>query len=173
MTAILQKMNEATPLCTSIISNVADVWGTAIDNNYDFNIALPYLYEEMGLSVQTPELAIDDPDAPLAWYYCTDTEVGLFNSDQAGCIEKDNYMLDDLSDLDVLNSEIDQMLATLKNPPEDFSDVYDDFKTLYVTYDGLYQLAVEPSGSFQSYCTDSNDLSNDFESQCKIVKIGL
>jgi hypothetical protein len=69
--------------------------------------------------------------------------------------------------------EIDLLLKDLNNPPEKYQKFYDMLIDIQLNYETYVDLAEYPSGSFETYSKNVNDLSNDLYKQLKEFELRL
>lgn len=79
----------------------------------------------------------------------------------------------DFQYLDNDKNNIDQLMNTLKNPPAKFKDTYDNLLNMYSDYTEYLSMVEEPSGSYNSYTSKANNLSDDMAKAYNKIKIML
>lgn len=122
--------------CASLREVVVTVWGNSIDNKYaDFNKALSSLYqgESYEALAEIPRVIVSEDTATNFV-----TALETLKSDDAS-LEK---QMKEMSTL-----EIDEQ-------------IYEAFVSLYSQYVILYNQVLSPSGSYITYCSDTNESAN-------------
>ena len=66
--------------------------------------------------------------------------------------------------------EIKDKISELNNPPKGYEKVYDELLDMYTFSEEYLEMALNPSGSLQSFNEDKNRLSSDILSQHKRVE---
>ncbi len=56
--------------------------------------------------------------------------------------------------------KIDELMKNLQNPPENYLELYKLILEFYSTYTELYEMALNPSGSFSSYTSKKRDTTD-------------
>jgi len=80
--------------------------------------------------------------------------VGAFHDDfntSLSTLYADDDVLTVVSGLQASREIVDDIMADLQNPPDEFSACYDAADSLYDAYCDLVDLAISPSGSLRSY----------------------
>ena len=55
---------------------------------------------------------------------------------------------------------VNSLMKTLKNPPKEYQEAYEDLRTYYDAYIEFTDLVINPTGSLQSYTNDFNNLDS-------------
>lgn len=70
----------------------------------------------------------------------------------------DEEFSEDISDLENDKLEVEAIMSSLKNPPEEYEKCYDALLTFYTDYCQLIEMATDPSSSYNKYSQDLNDV---------------
>ena len=81
-------------------------------------------------------------------------------NDALNNLYNDGAFQSDISLLEADQKEITEIVKIMKDAPEEFSSTYDDLKQLYSAYQTFSGLAVNSSGSYNSY-SDSVEKATD------------
>ena len=73
----------------------------------------------------------------------------------------DGAFQSDISSLEADQKEITEIVKIMKDAPEEFSSTYDDLKQLYTAYQTYSGLAVNSSGSYNSYSDNVEKSANE------------
>ncbi|MCD5324160.1 MULTISPECIES: hypothetical protein [Pontibacillus] len=76
-----------------------------------------------------------------------------------------------LKDLKSGRDKLDSKIQELQDVHPQFENVYDDFLDLYATYTQINDLAIEPTGSLQSYGDNYERLNGDFNQSYSTIKV--
>jgi hypothetical protein len=64
-------------------------------------------------------------------------------------------------------------LVKLNNPSKNYEEIYNKVLDYYSSYEKYMDLAISPSGSYNTYTNSVNSLSSEVESQYNILKISM
>ncbi|MCR6116613.1 hypothetical protein HXA31_19995 [Salipaludibacillus agaradhaerens] len=67
-------------------------------------------------------------------------------------------------------NEIKEKVNELNNPPKDFEKVYDELLDMFTYTEEYIEMALDPSGSLQSFNEEKNQLSSDIASKHKRIE---
>ncbi|MGN0411228.1 MAG: zinc ribbon domain-containing protein [Candidatus Fimousia sp.] len=87
--------------------------------------------------------------------------VGDFN-DAISALYADK--IDECTSLKENQEEIDEIMGDLKNPSEEYEECYDALTDVYSAYRSLIDLAIDPTGSYTSFCSSKNEKIDNFVS---------
>ena len=90
---------------------------------------------------------------------------GYFVSDFNTALENlyaDSDTQDTISYIQSNQASVKEVIKKLQNPPEGLNKCYDTVTVLYEAYKTLTDLAINPTGSYNSVSTDENDTVSDF-----------
>ena len=62
-----------------------------------------------------------------------------------------------IQDIKINQASVKNMMKDLQNPPDEYESAYDSLKDLYDAYLDLTNLAINPTGSLQSFSNSFND----------------
>lgn len=68
---------------------------------------------------------------------------------------------------------VDELMKELATPPEKYATCYSTITELYKTYSTFTSLAIQPTGSYNSYTEDFKKLDSDFNSTYDLIKTQL
>lgn len=85
---------------------------------------------------------------------------GKFNDDfnkSLMMLMVDDNFISDISDIESNQDTVQEIMKSMKNPPEGFEDAYDALKAFYDSYTKIINMAINPSGNLNSYTSNFND----------------
>lgn len=74
-----------------------------------------------------------------------------------GLLFADDEIKNDISDIDQNQADVQTMLKELKNPEAEFEDCYSTLNDLYIEYKGITDLAINPTGSYNTFASGKNE----------------
>lgn len=80
---------------------------------------------------------------------------------------------DQINGLKDSNEKIEQDMQMLRECPAQYKDAYNALIELYGIYSQIYSLALNPSGSLQSFNNKIHDLKSDFDNKSSKLKLFL
>ena len=78
-----------------------------------------------------------------------------------------------ISDIEMNQNNVAKLMKDLQNPPEEYMDAYQAIKDFYESYLELTNLAVNPSGSLQTYANNFNRADSDTIQRYESMKLYL
>ena len=87
-------------------------------------------------------------------YYVSDFNEALKN------LFSDSSFSGQIADINDNKDTVNSLMKKLKNPPEKYKDAYESLSKLYDAYISLTNLAIDPTGSLQTYSQNFNDADN-------------
>lgn len=78
-----------------------------------------------------------------------------------------------LADIETSKDTIDEKIANLQSIHVDFENAYLDMLDYYEIYAAIYKTASDPTGSYQSYSEEVNELESDLEKNYNRIKIRI
>lgn len=96
--------------------------------------------------------------------YTYNSNVG-FNPDFNTSLQKlfaDQSIKDTISKIESNQKTVSSLMKKMQNPPKEYQTSYETLSKLYVAYQGLTDLAVNPSGTLTTYSESKNTKANDF-----------
>lgn len=78
-------------------------------------------------------------------------------NDALGNLFADDSFQDKLESISNNQQEVTSLMRKMNNPPDEWKDAYNELKVFYDEYINLTNLAINPTGSLQSYSTDFNE----------------
>ena len=97
-----------------------------------------------------------------------------FNSDfnaSLRLLSQDPDIISQKSDLKKIREEVNELMKSLKNPPKELQNSYNDLDKLYRVFTLYTELAINPSGTLNSFTSKANDYSSEFLENYNILKI--
>ena len=88
-------------------------------------------------------------------YYVSDFNDALQN------LFSDSSFSGQIADINDNKDTVNSLMKKLKNPPEEYKDAYESLSKLYDAYISLTNLAIDPTGSLQTYSQNFNDADNE------------
>lgn len=85
----------------------------------------------------------------------------------------DSAFTSDLSLISTNQTSVEELMKSLKNPPAEYDDAYDELNELYAVYLEFTNLALDPQGNLSSYTENFNDLDSEFVTCYNQMKIYL
>ncbi len=104
----------------------------------------------------------------------TRNDWGTFNDDFNDSLSKlfsDSSFKIDISAIEINQSTVSELMKALKNPPEEYEEAYDAIKELYDSYLELTNLAINPSGSLQTFSSNFNNADSEVSIKYNAMKI--
>ena len=89
--------------------------------------------------------------------------VSDFN-DALGNLYSDNTTSKKVSNIKDNQSLVEDIMKKLQSPPDKLEKCYETITDLYSAYQGVTDLAINPTGSYSSYADDKKNKINDFMS---------
>ena len=83
----------------------------------------------------------------------------------------DNDYSKKIESIESNQESVAQSMKDMKNPPDDWKDAYDDLKSLYDAYIKLTNMAVNPTGSLQTFSNDFNSADTAFSTEWGKMKL--
>lgn len=83
-------------------------------------------------------------------------------NDALGNLFNDSSFIEDTLIIEMNQSDVEDLMKSLKNPPEEYDDAYDAVKDCYEAYLELTNLALNPSGNLQTYSSNFNNAVSAF-----------
>jgi ABC-type Na+ efflux pump permease subunit len=104
----------------------------------------------------------------------TKTNIGNFNEDfntSLSVLFDDENFKSSISE--ILNDQlkVTELMKTLKNPPNNYNDAYLGIKALYDSYVKFTNLAINPTGSYNSYSEEFSNLDKEILNNYNAIKI--
>lgn len=96
---------------------------------------------------------------------------GVWNDDFNDSLS--SLYIDKLVDSSSLKKELDsnsEKMKELSNPPDDYSNIHDNLLNLYVSYESVINLAIDPSGNYTSFSESKRAKIDQFLSDFNKVK---
>lgn len=78
-----------------------------------------------------------------------------------------------IADINSNKDTVNSLMKKLKNPPEEYKDVYEALAKLYDAYISLTNLATDPTGSLQTFSQNYNDSDNETLNSYNVLKMYL
>jgi type II secretory pathway pseudopilin PulG len=78
-----------------------------------------------------------------------------------------------LADIEASKDTIDEKISSLQSTHVDFENAYLDLLDFYEVYAAIYKTASDPTGSYQSYSEEVNELESDLEKNYSRIKIRI
>ena len=88
-------------------------------------------------------------------YFVSDFNDALAN------LSADTSFQNKISSIEDNQEKVSSLMRELKNPPKEYKDAYEAISELYDAYLSLTNLAIDPSGSLQTYSTNFNDADSE------------
>lgn len=88
-------------------------------------------------------------------YYVSDFNDALQN------LFSDSSFSGQIADINSNKDTVNSLMKQLKNPPEEYKDVYEALSKFYDAYISLTNLATDPTGSLQTFSQNFNDADNE------------
>ena len=63
------------------------------------------------------------------------------------------------------------MMKDMKNPPDEWTEAYDELRSFYDAYTEFTNLVVSPTGSLQDYSTNFNNLDSKVSNEYNKMKM--
>lgn len=85
----------------------------------------------------------------------------------------DNDFVKKISEIEMNQSEVTELMKKLKNPPKKYEEAYSVLKTYYDNYLKMTKMVIYPSGSFSSFSEDFNTYDTDTVNSYEAMKLYL
>ena len=135
-------------------------------NSSDYKLALKATALKIYMCELSCEILIDGIED--TWYNAIRKKYDKYNNGNYDiniaipAYLKDSSNAETLSMITSSKSNIDEDLKLHVNPPEDCKDAYNALLDVYSVMNRAYEMATSPSGSYNSYSSNSNEVSTDF-----------
>ena len=94
-------------------------------------------------------------------------------NDALSNLKEDSYFSLSINLIETNQTNVQNAMKKLKNPPEKYKEEYDAISDLYDSYIDITKLATDPTGNLQSYTSDFNDADSEFAKKYKNMEIYL
>lgn len=104
----------------------------------------------------------------------TKTNKGKFNEDfntSLSVLFDDENFKSSISEISNDQLKVTELMKSLKNPPNNYNDAYSGIKALYDSYVKFTNLAINPTGSYNSYSEEFSNLDKDILNKYNAIKI--
>lgn len=94
-------------------------------------------------------------------------------NDSLQALFSDQDFKDTITDIEVNQNSVARYMKDLQNPPEEYKEAYDAIKKLYDSYLELSNLAVNPTGSLQTFSNNFNSADSETLQNYEAMKLYL
>lgn len=118
---------------------------------------------------------IYEKDSYLTDKYTKDSS-GEFNDDfntSIFALQTDDSYSTGIDDIKENQTEVQELMKSLKNPPDDYKEAYNAVQEYYDSYLELTNLAVNPTGNLSSYTSSFNEADQNVANSYKKIQMYL
>lgn len=157
---VTKKIRDNASLVETILDDYSFIWNFSIENRSP-------------ISVEAMTYATGLEEDTIREYFEINVAGNVPNDFTSNVNSLNSYYqsIGAIGDVEEAAKEIKSIITELSEPPKDYGKVYDDLLDLYNLSEEYTDMALNPSGSLQSFNEDKNRLATEIDSKYKRIEV--